>query len=356
MAITLTLSNLRGYFLGWHENEYDEIHHITDDIISDTSDVRSKYALSSYGASQLQTQVGNINLNGYVTTTSFNNHVNKKSSTSEYGHVKIIDDLTKSTYTAGEVLSAHQGYELNQNIASASRRISKLESQITNYRMYVGRLGFKNDNTKEMYTYNDIANITDADIDSMLHDANDWHGFKQSRKIVIQPGYYVIAVIIDEAGNPQINQNVVFNLNGIPYFRQTSMHGIAGVAIKWGYSTPAESQQNPTEATRKRRSWADTWHWIEVTALPNDNNPGDEKFLDKSLHKIVNLDPDFFDESYNPEHESNRNKSQAEKDAIVALWRSELNIPADKNQIDYKDDYDKLRRKTVENHYPNSIN
>ncbi len=37
-------------------------------------------------------------------------------STSEYGHVKLIDNLTSERYNAGEVLSSHQGYVLNDKI------------------------------------------------------------------------------------------------------------------------------------------------------------------------------------------------------------------------------------------------
>ena len=38
-------------------------------------------------------------------------------STSNYGHVKLRDDLNASAYNSAEALSSHQGYELNQAIS-----------------------------------------------------------------------------------------------------------------------------------------------------------------------------------------------------------------------------------------------
>lgn len=37
-------------------------------------------------------------------------------STSEYGHVKLVDNLNSERYNAGEALSAHQGYEINKTL------------------------------------------------------------------------------------------------------------------------------------------------------------------------------------------------------------------------------------------------
>lgn len=36
----------------------------------------------------------------------------------DYGHVKLVDNLNQSTYTTGEALAAHQGYELDMNKVS----------------------------------------------------------------------------------------------------------------------------------------------------------------------------------------------------------------------------------------------
>ena len=60
MAITTTLAKLYRYFRGWHEEEYDDIHRVTDDIISDKNNIRASYPISSYGASKIQQQIGNI--------------------------------------------------------------------------------------------------------------------------------------------------------------------------------------------------------------------------------------------------------------------------------------------------------
>lgn len=44
----------------------------------------------------------------------------------EYGHVKLVDNLNRENYRAGEALSSHQGYELNQRLTAQEN-----ESNIT---------------------------------------------------------------------------------------------------------------------------------------------------------------------------------------------------------------------------------
>ena len=57
----------------------------------------------------------------FMSTKAPTNHASSSTgygigSSSNYGHVKIIDNLNTSNSTNGEALSAHQGYELNSKI------------------------------------------------------------------------------------------------------------------------------------------------------------------------------------------------------------------------------------------------
>lgn len=49
-------------------------------------------------------------------------------SSSQYGHVKVLDNLESSSFQNGEALSAHQGYELNNLITSLRNELTKWES------------------------------------------------------------------------------------------------------------------------------------------------------------------------------------------------------------------------------------
>ncbi len=57
-------------------------------------------------------------------------------SSTHYGHVKIIDNLSTSTSTSGEALSAHQGYELDTRVTAlesgSSAGISFSETEPSN--------------------------------------------------------------------------------------------------------------------------------------------------------------------------------------------------------------------------------
>ena len=64
-------------------------------------------------------------------------------SSSEYGHLKVIDNLNTSYPTSGEALSAHQGYELNKDLTDLKN--NSLKSSL---RVLVGKWSQKDDDTK----------------------------------------------------------------------------------------------------------------------------------------------------------------------------------------------------------------
>lgn len=226
MAITTTLAKLRNYFLKWHDTEYDTIHRVTDYIFGDRNDIRSKYAFSSYGASQLQAQINNINLNKYTLKSDFDAHTGKLATKTELGHVKLIDDYrSATTYQDGQALSAYAGYKLGLEV---NDRLSKLETDFSSYKIHLGRLPWKNMSTYTPYDYEDIGSLN---ID--LEDSNNYYGFHGSKKIVTQPVYHVLAVVTNN-GDRVANQPIVISLNGVPYYRITNSNGTASVKINWG--------------------------------------------------------------------------------------------------------------------------
>ena len=341
MGITISLSKLREFFKGWHEAEYYQIHYITDEIYSDRNNVKSKYAFSSYGASKIQAQIGNINLNNYVTKTTYNNHVdNQKGTKNTYGHVKLIDDLTKNTYTDGDALSAHQGYELNQKILSNGNKIQNIENQFMDYKLYVGRIGLKaTPNTP--YPIEEVNNM----LTSEFLNKKQYYGLYTNQKLQTLPGCYIFALVVDKNNNGVGNQRVVIELNGVPYSRVTAANGVAAVQLKWGFNTDEWT----------RRNWSDRWRWAEVTILPTE-----DKYIDKSIHKVINHDAEWFDYSYNPNHPEHQGISSAERDRMISMWRSELGLKDNETQDKYmhrEDGRDKLRRKIIDGvtGYPNTI-
>lgn len=336
MAITTTLAKLRNYFLKWHETEYDDIHRVTDKIYGDRNNIYSKYAFSSYGASQLQAQINNINLNKYTLKSDFDAHTGKLATKTELGHVKLIDDYRNATtYQDGQALSAYAGYKLGLEV---NNRLSKLETDFSSYKIHLGRLPWKDMNTYTPYDYEDIGGLS---ID--LEDSHNYYGFHGDKKFVTQPGYHVLAVVTNN-GNRVGNQPIVISLNGVPYYRKTNSNGTASVKINWGAASESRTQ---AENEAVRRNWSDTWRWIEATLLVDEADNG----FDVSVHKVMNHDPEYFHTQY----------SQNEN-----LWRNELNLDSNAHFNDrnadgtykYKDSNGQLRRKpiNIDTGYPNSIN
>ena len=71
--------------------------------------------------------IGNGTISGAISTLQSTkapiNHASPATgyglgTSANYGHVKIIDNLTSSTVTDGEALSAHQGYELDTRVTA----------------------------------------------------------------------------------------------------------------------------------------------------------------------------------------------------------------------------------------------
>ena len=319
MAITTTLAKLYRYFRGWHEEEYDDIHRVTDDIISDKNNIRASYPISSYGASKIQQQISNISLDNYVKVNpTYNSHINLKATTNALGHVSLVNNLTTSTYQDGKALSANQGFELAQQINNCNDKINAIEQLTSEYNIRVGRLNYKTNG--QVYTSEDIKQLT-FNFDS---DDDRRYGFLRHAKLEIPLYGYVFVVITDKHENPIDNKRVVISLNSVPYFRTTADNGTAAVQFTWGKD----------DAIKRRTMWSDTWYWIEISLLSNNNN------FDTNIHKVVNYDKDFFN------HEYGNNE---------ALWRSELNIPSNKTQADYMFNNELRRQALRDDGYPNAI-
>lgn len=334
MGITISLSKLHEYFRGWHESEYDQIHRVTDDIISDTSNAKSKWALSSYGASKLQAQMGNINLSDYVKINNYNIHTNQKATKSTYGHVILIDNLDSVAYKDGEALSAYQGNVLKQGIEKNADDIADMKNQLRmNYKMYMGRIPLKSftPNSNGWYTTYSSTDIANMETSSFFNSTNWDYGIQPNKKIVMQPGYYVFVLVVDENQNGIGNQRVVIEINDISYFRVTNNNGVAAVRLNWGIQTNSNDStlvKDYDDGGVTRRPYSDRWYWITATLLPTKS--ADEKLIDKSVHKVLNYDPDYFDASYNAK-QSNGSYNQA----TLQLWRNELGLKSDANQGDY---------------------
>lgn len=85
-------------------------------------------ALSSSSTNPVQNKVINTALNGKAPTShSSSNNTYGIGTTSNYGHNKVINDLTHSSFNNGESLSAYQGYLLDQDIATLDNTVQNLE-------------------------------------------------------------------------------------------------------------------------------------------------------------------------------------------------------------------------------------
>lgn len=112
----------------------------------------------------------------------------------QYGHVKIRDDLNASTYVSGEALSSHQGQVLDN-------RVDLLEgSQLRNsLRIKVGRW-----------------NEGDGEDDPEL-------------RIVAGSGNGIYAKLYcDDPTFNKVGRNIFFIINGIPYIRTSEANGKTG--------------------------------------------------------------------------------------------------------------------------------
>ena len=114
-------------------------------------------------------------------------------STSNYGHVKLRNNLTSNNYTYGEALSGHQGYVLDQKITNVENRIKKNDVKIL-----IGR------------TFDDTRN--DEQIIQL--------------EITYQSGDGIYAVLDCDDPNWSINNRTIyFYINGTSYTRTTDYGG-----------------------------------------------------------------------------------------------------------------------------------
>jgi hypothetical protein len=114
-------------------------------------------------------------------------------STSQYGHVKLHDGLTHSTYVNGEALGSRQGYVLNQKIINVENRVKKNDVKIL-----IGR------------TYDD----TRLEEQSVM------------LELEYQSGDGVYAVLDCDDSSWSINQRrIYFYINGTSYTRDTDYGG-----------------------------------------------------------------------------------------------------------------------------------
>ena len=130
MAVTGTLSKLKNYFMGWHDQEYDYLHKSTSDIATETNPNKTAttQAIKNYVASQqyddtdVLNQISEINNKLGTTstlptpnniTTSINtlnstiNVLNRAASTTQNGYIKASDykKLMNASYVASYVNS-----------------------------------------------------------------------------------------------------------------------------------------------------------------------------------------------------------------------------------------------------------
>ena len=114
-------------------------------------------------------------------------------STSQFGHVKLRDNLTSSGYVNGEALTGRQGYVLNNKITSVENRVKK-----NDVRILIGR------------SFDDTR--------------NDEQSIELS--ITYQSGDGVYAVLDCDDSSWSINQRrVYFYINGVSYARDTDYGG-----------------------------------------------------------------------------------------------------------------------------------
>lgn len=80
------------------------------------------------------TTLANTIATDYATEDDLISHASSKGTTSVYGHVRTINNLTTSSYSNGDALSAYQGYVLQNSISSLQSSLSgKLSTSDTAY-------------------------------------------------------------------------------------------------------------------------------------------------------------------------------------------------------------------------------
>lgn len=117
-------------------------------------------------------------------------------STSQFGHVRLRDNLTSSGYVNGEALTGRQGYVLNNKITNVENRVKKNDVKIL-----IGR------------TFDDTRNDEQ----------------KIELSLTYQSGDGVYAVLDCDDSSWSINQRrVYFYVNGVSYTRDTDYGGFTG--------------------------------------------------------------------------------------------------------------------------------
>ena len=114
-------------------------------------------------------------------------------STSQFGHVRLRDNLTSSGYVNGEALTGRMGYVLDQKVTSVENRVKKNDVKIL-----IGR------------TYDDTRNEEQAVMLQMEYQSGD--------------GVYAVLDCDDSSWS--VNQRrIYFYINGTSYTRDTDYGG-----------------------------------------------------------------------------------------------------------------------------------
>lgn len=269
--LTASLAELRTYFEGWHTSNYDELHKrltpgmraeintAINDAISNSTIFDGKYA-PIYHANKNNTY-------GLGTNDLF-------------GHVKVIDNLSEDKYSDGIVLSAHQGYELNE-------KINSLSSKIDNLRTPTLRIGRGRGLTQE--DYDDIKNdpYGDGILNQYIGNGIDWGTGKiEARFNVSNPDRLVIQ-ILDSYGNPMTKTRgkAFLCINGLWKLLDIGIYNGADVR-KIQFATE--------DTTYNAVMWGDQWFFLDIFLY---DTVDDTNQLYKGLYKrfLLNYGQNLWD-------------------------------------------------------------
>ena len=114
-------------------------------------------------------------------------------STSQFGHVRLRDNLTSSGYVNGEALTGRQGYVLNQKITNVENRVKKNDVKIL-----IGR------------TYDNTRNDEQAVMLEIRYQSGD--------------GIYAV-LDCDDSSWSVSSRRIYFYINGTSYTRDTDYGG-----------------------------------------------------------------------------------------------------------------------------------